>query len=184
MEQPPNYDPNYIEAMRREREYQDNLVKFQLDTRDLLEQMKYDLMGYEEDPEKGGWVPSPFKKKRINAYGANAITGMMLPLCSKIISLSNMDEEEIDKDCLDLLNSFTWFLCRYKNEFEIESTVDIDVILEVCDRLARATEKKSFGGWEGDGIRKQFTINESKDTVISQPQQNKSWFTNPFPNKV
>jgi hypothetical protein len=164
----PEETESRILAMRQQQQQmqQQEFYKFQLDVTEELATLKWDLLGYEYDEKSDGYVISKDKMQMINTKGANAIVTFLRPRITRIISLSNQEEEQIFKRCLNYMNDLTFMLCRHKDDFEIESFAIMDNIIDLCDDVFNATALKSVDGWEGDSIRKGHTNVESKETII------------------
>ena len=152
---------------------EDNLVKFQLETKTELDNFKNELLGLEYNETDNKWLPSQYKDRLVNEKGAYAIIGLIRPDVSKIVSLSDFNDQEIDNMSLEDLNEFTYFLVRHKDEYGFKSLQTISVILGRLNKINYSTMKKAREAGERDTLRKQFTHVESEEKVTNiqkQPQ--------------
>lgn len=65
-----------------------------INPQDIVEVMKYKLMGYEFNRERQEWY-KPHWAKGLNERGANEITTLMLPVSSKNVAISKLSDSEI-----------------------------------------------------------------------------------------
>ena len=173
---PNEVDPRIIaKYIMQYQAQEDNLVKYQLETKSELENFKNELLGLEFDEEQNKWQPCEYKDKLVNSKGAHAIVGLIRPDVSKIVSLSDFGDDEINNMGLEDLNEFTYYLIRHKDDYEFKSLQTISVILGRVNKINYATMKKARGAGERDTLRKQFTHVESeeKSTVIQKQPQTK-----------
>ena len=103
-------DPRF-EAMRQQNE---GFVKYQLDNRDEMEELKADLLGMEWDEEQNKYVPSDSKEALMNSKGANAVITFLKEKSSKNVSLSKHDIDDIRKRCQVFLIDLSFLLSRKK----------------------------------------------------------------------
>lgn len=173
---PDEIDPRIIaKYLMQLQAFEDNMVKYQIETKNELENFKNELLGYDYNSETRKWEQNQEKDKLVNSKGANAIIGLIKPDISKIVSLSDFDTEEIDRMGLEDLNEFSYFLVRHKDDYEFKSLQTISVILGRLNKINYSTMKKAKNAGERDTLRKQFTHVESeqKNTVIQKQPANK-----------
>lgn len=161
-------DPRIFQKYMEYREEESNIIRFQLETREQLEAFKYDLLGFEYNETEKRYMKSETRDALCNEKGANAIVGLLKPDVSKIVSLSNLGDEEIDRMGLEDLNEFTYYLVRHKDEYEFKSLQAISVILGRINKLNYSTMKKAREAGERDTIRKNYTISQSDSKVIQE----------------
>ena len=142
-----------------------NSIQFQLDTSEELEGLRAEFLGLEWDEEKQEFVESHHKLPMMNKIGANAILSFLKPRVNKIFSLSYHKSEDIDKRCHRYIDDLSIMLVRHRRLYELLSFAILDNIIDLCDDIFRATALKSLQGWEGDGIRKQQSYVEQKQTI-------------------
>lgn len=172
-------DPRLYQAMLQQQMRQQDALRFQLDPADELHEFKTNLLGQDYNEETGRYEPSPHKKPLINSKGGNMVITFATPRLSKLSSLSNMDEDDIKNRALRFEEDMEWALCRHQHEFNIPSFPVQSLISGTVGDLNFSTSMRSIGGWEGDGIRKQQTIVESKETITeNKPKQ--PLYINPF----
>lgn len=151
---------------------QDNLLRYQLEAKDVLRQLKYELLGYEED-DNGDYYRDANKLQMINQKGANAIISFLSPQISRLISLSNISDDDIRVRCREFEKELMFMLARHHDEFEIPSFQVMTMIINTCGNIFFTTMKKAEKGGERDTLRKSYNIVESeehiKQTVPKQP---------------
>lgn len=174
----PRLIAKYIIAYQQQ---QDNFMKYQIDTEEDLKQLKRDLIGLEYNEEAEEYLPSPYKEALINDKGANAIITFLRLRISKVTSLSDLDDEEINKRCLYFVNSLTYFLVRHMGEYKVKSLQTVEAVKDLCDDVFFTTLKKARNAGERDSLRKQYTHIESSENVVStQKKPESSFFINPL----
>lgn len=167
-----------MKQLQRLQQMEENMIKFQLDSSDILEILRMDLLGLEYNDD-GEPVPSKFKVKKINMEGADTILSFLRPRITKIISLSNLDDDEIRKRCKAYIDDISFLLARHWEEFQIKSFQMMNSIIELCDDVFYTTMAKAFEAGERDTLRKQFTHVESQERVQDMRPQRLP-FQNPF----
>lgn len=171
-EQDYGVDPNVLQAHLAAQQKNDpSFLRFTLDPEAELEAMKYDLIGYTENDD-GKFIKDPKKIQQINEEGANAIMTYIRPRITKIFSLSNFDDEDVNSRCLVFVNGLTYYMCRHREDFEIMSWPTVNNIIDLFDDLYFATVSKAVLGWEGDGIRKTHSTYETKNVSVNNNQKN------------
>lgn len=155
-------------------------IRFQIDVKEELEYLYYDLQGFSYDEAKQEYVRDIKNMQKINTLGANAIMTFLRPRITRIFSLSQHAGMEVDIICKTFAKDLLFMLCRHKEEFEIPSYQIMDNMVDLCDDLFRATLLKSLGGWEGDSIRKGHSTHEIKETSVQSIDKPKTSIF-PFP---
>lgn len=155
-------------------------VFFQLDSTDVLEQLRMDLLGMEYEADGYDQKAIKTKKALINKEGADTVLAFLRPRITKVMSLSNLEEQDIRMRCQYYMDTLSFMIVRHKQEFDIPSLQIVDNIIELCDDVFFSTMMKAIGGWEGDGIRKQQTVVESRETITENKPTQKMPFINPL----
>ena len=174
------YDPDIYSSLKSADS--SNFLQFQIDNKDELEDLRAELLGLEWDDEKQQYRKSHDKVPMCNVIGANAIIATLSPRTTKIFSLSNHEQYDIDIRCRRYLDNLSIMLVRHKDLYGIPSYAVTDLILDTCDDIFRATLLKSINGWEGSGIRGQQQYQEVKQTIVDNRQPEKKGLTFPFIN--
>lgn len=159
---------------------QQDFLRFQLDATQQLQEMMMDLMGYTYNEDKDEYFKDPSKETMINLRGTNAVMTFVRPRITKIFSLSNHSDEEISKECEAFATDIMFLMCRHMQEYQVISYPVMNLVIDTCDDLFKATMQKSRLGWEGDSIRKGHQTVESRETVINQ-EPKRGIFQNLFP---
>lgn len=155
-------------------------IFYQLDASEVLDQLRMDLLGMEYIPDGYDQKAVQTKKPLINKEGADTILAFLRPRITKVMSLSNIEEEDIRKRCQFYMDTLTFMIVRHRTEFSIPSLQIVDNIIELCDDAFFSTMMKAIGGWEGDGIRKQQTVEERRETIVDSKPAPKLPFINPL----
>jgi len=127
------------------------LIKWQLESEDILERTYYWLQGLElVQNEKGEWEYQRLSKRYCNKEGASAIISMLSMYLNKTITLSNFSEKRINAIMLELGNSFISFLAYWQPKYEIDPG-DLNVIKNtILDMIEanfwRAYDMETFKG--------------------------------------
>ena len=174
-------DPRLAYWQQQQQLLQSNLIKFQLDATTELETLREDLLGLEYD-EEGNLIPKKERTRQelINQDGTNMILSFLRPRITKIVSLSNLDLDDIRKRCQAYIDDLTFLLNRHYHEFNIKSFQIMDNLIDLCDDLLFSTFMKSFEAGERDTLRKQFTMVESQEHITENRAAQKLPFSNPF----
>lgn len=172
-------DPRVAYSMQGGRQ-DESLIRFQLDASEELEILKANLLGLSWSEDKADYVSDSTKEPMINKKGANILISFLQPRVSKIFSLSNHEQQDIDARCLQFINDLTFLLGKHMREWEIKSFAVADNIIDLCDDIFRATALKSREGWEGNGIRQQHTVHEGREIITETRPENRMPFQFPF----
>jgi hypothetical protein len=155
----------YVYDMQRK---EDNLIKYQLNTNEDLDQFKHDLLGESYDEETGEWVIDDTKMRMCNEKGANAITAHLRLHISRHVSLSNYPiTDNIEMTSFYDIKSFLYFLVDNKNAFEFPSYTTISLVLSTIDKLNYSTLLKAVKGWQGDSLNKQYVHQETEERITN-----------------
>lgn len=164
---------------------QDNFMRFQIDPTEEIEELKRDLLGLKYDEETGEYVADPNKEALLNEKGANTILTFLRMRISKVSSLSDLDDAEIDNRCLHFANDLTYLVVRHKNEYDVKSLQVVANIIGLCDDVFFTTLKKARNAGERDSLRKQYTHVESTESVTQmQKKAGNNIFVNPLGGKA
>lgn len=171
-------DPDINAMLNMQNMQQSNLLYLQLDNSQELQDLRAEFLGLRWDNEKEEYVKDPAKKPMMNEIGTNAVMSTLTPRVTKIFSLSKHKSEDIDSRCLRYINGLTLMLTRNKKEYGIENYAIMDIIIDLCDDIFRATLRKSLEGWEGEGIRGTHKSQEVTQTIVEN-KPNPSIFSLP-----
>jgi len=127
------------------------LVKWQLESNDLIQELYNWLLGIQYVQDKDGeWVAQQVGKRYCNEKGASAIISIISPYMYKAFILSNFSEDKINSIMQKFCINFVQYLAYYKEEFEIEEG-DLPMIKSIIEdtiesNLWRAWKMKTFEG--------------------------------------
>lgn len=163
--------------------FEDNIVKFQLETKKDLEDFKNSLQGLEYSPRTQSWVLSDNMMAIINTKGANALNSFLNMHINRMVSLSNYENDEhIEKYSFYDIKYFIYFLTKHKEDFGFVSYPALSLTISTIDKINTSTMLKAWKAGERDTIRKSFTLSESQQT-LTQKNQSSGFFGNLFGSK-
>ena len=148
-------------------------IRYQLETNDALEELRSELLGLSWDEDKQKYVRDPNKIPLMNEKGTNSILTTLKSRSNKMFSLSNHEQHDIDQRCKRYIDNLSIELARHRKDFDINSFARLHSVIDLADDIFRATILKSHRGWEGDGIRKQQSIVEQRQTVTQEDKTKK-----------
>lgn len=173
-----DYDYDMAGDISRNKEHQ--LVgKFLLDLTNDLEDIKLNLLGLRLNPMfgqedvKGVLDMREYLKDdssaMVNQMGANLIYQTLKMELMKIVSVTNVPEEKINKETLNFDFEFGEWLYRNYRRFEIDpGSGNFTRIHNACVRLIIAAWNASRGGWRGA-----LTLNHTnqKEVIVNNEQE-------------
>lgn len=116
------YDPNFAPQMIKQSA---DFDKWRLDTESIADQLENQLRGFVWKPDKDGnggdWVKGSFPAP-VNEIGAAELANIIRDLNNRVTFLSELNDDEIDKICLDINKSMVglffmnWDLWQVRKE--------------------------------------------------------------------
>ena len=155
---PPDVQAMAISYIRQQKDKED-LMRYQLDSKQIISDMLLEWQGLTLT-EKGEAVQDDNKIRLINYKGAAQILSFVYPRLTKIVTLSNLDEETIKKMTVDFMDNITFLLAKHHIEFEVVSYQAMDSIIDTCGDLYYASLMKAKGAGERDTLRKTYNLTE------------------------
>jgi len=150
------------------------------DKADLLEKIRPDeiveiirnkLMG--KDFVDGRWEYLPELKNRgLTFIGAWEISNLMLPVSSRNVSISKLNEDFIKKRTLNICKTAQKMMLDNWREYGIKSSAQLHFVHELIISNTSITLRQP----EGEGIRKMLmgTLSESRNYIGEQTDPNRS----------
>lgn len=142
----------------------EELTKWQLDSFQLLDNLRHDLRGDIWDFEKAKWEEDK-EDFTVNEYGVKRIISMLRPKIDKIVVLSNFSEEEV----YSVVKEFNFVLIRYMLQnfeaFGIKKSDLSMVVNKIMDVIFSAYMRA-----KGEGERKFLRTTEKRIEHIRPPQ--------------
>lgn len=139
-----------------------------INPQDIVEIMKYKLMGYEFDRDKQQWY-KPEWSKGINERGANEITTLMLPVSSKNVAISKLNDGEI-RERTKAIHREAMLLClRNWKQYDIKGPDQIGLISQIVVSNTFITLKQP----ENAGIRELIKGTTQESRVIQEAPEKK-----------
>lgn len=177
-------DPDIRAMLNLQGQQQGNLISLQLDHSQELQDLRAEFLGLKWDDNLEEYVKDPTKKPMMNDIGTNTVMSTLMPRTTKIFSLSKHKSEDIDNRCLRYINGLTLLLTRHKEDYDIDTYAMLDIIIDLCDDIFRATLRKSLEGWEGEGIRGTHQSQDVTQTIIeNRPKPSVFGIPNVFKRK-
>ena len=136
---------------------------------DVIESMKYLLMGYEFSKQKGEWIfNSVYKNVAMSKLGAWQIATMLLAVSNKSTSISSLKDGDIRARTKAMVRTGEKMCLRNWREYGIRSADQYFFIKEIILSISFIMLKQP----EGAGVRK-FIQGVSSENRIIQEQPKK-----------
>jgi len=136
---------------------------------DVIESMKYLLMGYEWSKQRGEWVFNPvYKNVALSKLGAWQLATMLLSVSNKTTSISSLKDADIRIRTKYLVKTGEKMCLRNWREYGIRSAEQYFFIKEIIVSICFIMLKQP----EGAGVRK-FIQGVSSENRIIQEQPKK-----------
>lgn len=155
---PPDVQAMALNYMKQDKDKED-LMRYQLDSKQIINDMLLEWQGLSTN-EQGNIVEDANKIRLINYKGAAQILSFVYPRLTKIVTLSNLDEETIKKMTVDFMDNITFLLAKHHLEFEVVSYQAMDSIIDTCGDLYYASLMKAKNAGERDTLRKTYNLTE------------------------
>lgn len=98
----------------------------------VVEHIRYMLMGYEFDKNRGIWIYNPvFADKALTQVGAWQLSTLMLPVSSKNVTISKLEDDEIRARAKSIVNTAMKMCLRNWKEYGIKSRDQIFFVKEI-----------------------------------------------------
>jgi len=128
--------------MLRQRQQQESMIMYQLETQDILQEIENYLKAVEYDPETNKFIRKKDQDGKIippiaNDRGVNAIIDELKPRVHKGITLSNFSEEKIDVILWEVNQVVINMLEAKYKDFDIDP-VFLPNIVNMIDHLLEA----------------------------------------------
>ena len=94
------------------------LIRWQQDPSDVMEQVHLQMRGYEYDYKKGVWDLKG--KPMLTDEGLHALMVWLQPFFNKISVMSSFDRQEIRKMCYDFRANLTCWLAQNQLEYGVD----------------------------------------------------------------
>lgn len=101
-----------------------------INPQDIVDYLKFRLMGYEFDKQKQEWI-KPTWKKGLSEIGASEITTLMLPVSSKNVTISNLNDAEIRTRTKHIVRTAMLMCVKNWKNYGITGNDQIQLVKEV-----------------------------------------------------
>ncbi len=145
-EVPPQPDPYTVAS-----ETQD-LSRYQLDARDVLDTIHRYLSGWYYDPRKEKWIRNE-DYAMLNEKGVNAILKVVAAVLHKVIFLSNLSREKIEKFSEEIHRQVAKLVFENYEEYEVREPRYIAIIPLIVGLNVFAALKRAENGMTADAIK-------------------------------
>jgi len=165
--------PSMVRVDRRD----DGFLKWFLENKEAIENLKYVWKGYEMD-DKGDWVKTPHSDEHriMNDRGIHWSTGIMITYLNKIFQATNWNEDHMNFEMRKAYRSVWLGLVAYYKEFEI-SKVSTQMVANGILAQIHAMMLSA----RAEGIRNFLTRTQSVSEIRNiQPQQQGGGFFSGF----
>lgn len=139
---------------------------------DIVESIRYLLMGYEYDKNRGAWLFNPhYKNVALSALGAWQLSTLLLPVSNKNVSISKLKDLEIRDRTKILVRTAMKMCLRNWKEYGIRSPEQLFFVKEIILSIAFITLKQP----EDAGVRN-FIGQVTQESRIVQEQPKKEGY--------
>lgn len=146
----------------------DDLVKFQLSTFDVVEKVKYALLGYElVEDENGRIYPKKLGEKVLSDKGINIILFTLNGMSHKGIFLSNLDSNDAHRITYAIAQRVNDVLYEREKEIELDPAYKAQII-NIVDANVYASLRRPVGQGERAFLSK---TTERKEVVTQKDQE-------------
>jgi len=145
---------------------------------DFLEKYEHFLRGevlVEQRGEGGKFLNEAWVKRyppKMNNFGINEVMSFLRPICeSKIMAITEFDEEFIDKLILTNIQSFTELLVENFTAFELRSISGLDSVVVQGINIISAQLRRSYKGTTLDAFTSNTTITEQRAIPVQEQKR-------------
>jgi len=136
---------------------------------DVVETIRYLLMGYEYDKNKGQWTLNKnYKNVALSELGAWQLSTLLLPVANKNVSISKLNDGEIRARTKMMVRTAMKMCLRNWQEYGIRSPEQLFFVKEIVLTISFITLKQP----EGAGVRT-FIQGVTQESRIVQEQPKK-----------
>lgn len=118
-----------------------DLMKWQLSTFDLIEDLEHDLKGERFSKKKNDWIKTG--TRFVNDAGVKAIMSILTARINKNTILSNLTEKEISRIMLDFSRDLIDLFFTRRVDFDIKKE-DLDILLRKIVDFVYISLKRAF----------------------------------------
>lgn len=139
-----------------------------INPQDIVEILKYRLMGYEYDKNNCRWVKQSWAKG-LNEMGATEITTLMLSVSNKNVALSNLDDATVRARTKNIHKAAMILCIRNWKEYGITGADQIYLISQIVLSNTFITLKQP----ENAGIRELLKGTTQENRMITESPERK-----------
>lgn len=132
---------NYSYSNVPEHQRSSDLMKWQLSTFDLIEDLEHDLKGERFDKEKNDWISTG--SKFLNDEGVKAIMSILTARINKNTILSNLNEKEISRIMIDFSRDLIDLFFTNREDYEIKKE-HLDLLVRKVVDFVYISLKRAF----------------------------------------
>lgn len=173
MEQPQVPQNAYYQPLIQSSEKADLFDK--INPQDIIDTLKYRLMGYEYDKNKQEWY-KPSWAKGLNEKGATEITTLMLSVSNKNVAISKLSDAEVRARTAGIHKAAMILCLRNWLDYGITGADQIYLISQIVVSNTFITLKQP----ENAGIRELLKGTTQENRVINESQNRKGIISNLF----
>ena len=146
-----------------------DLPRYQLDARDVINTIRLHLSGYYYDPFKEKWVKNE-EYAMLNEKGVNAILKIVAATLHKVIFLSNLSREKIEKLSQEVHKQTAKLLFENYEEYGVREPRYIPIISLIAGMNVFAALKRAEDGRTAENI---IEVQHTIERIVSR--SNKSF---------
>ena len=141
-----------------------DLVRWQIDGSDLLEVLEHNLKREYFDKNNGFWKTRPGERPMMNDMGVYDILSVLQPRLHKVVSLTNLTENDVKRMALDIRRDVITKLYLNYDLYEVQKS-DMTTIVQMVDQLAYAVLRKSYNDGQRRHLSETTQFNRNETTV-------------------
>tara|TARA_Y100000310_G_C20558624_1_gene751872 strand:+ start:189 stop:803 length:615 start_codon:yes stop_codon:yes gene_type:complete len=141
-----------------------DLVRWQIDGSDLLEVLEHNLKREYFDRDNAVWRTRPNERPMMNDMGVYDILSVLQPRLHKVVSLTNLTENDVKRMALDIRRDVITKLYLNYDLYEVQKS-DMTTIVQMVDQLAYAVLRKSYNDGQRRHLSETTQFNRNETTV-------------------
>lgn len=153
---------NYYNPFEMSQKKDSDLMKWQLATIDLIEEIKHELACEIYNTETDTWVRSTGVTPLVNEMGINSLIGFVSGLANKNTILSNLSEKDVNVIMQNLCDRLAEHLFLNWEDYKIEK-MNIDMVFFKIENFCLMSLKRA----QDEGERSFLKQTESRREIIN-----------------
>lgn len=148
----------------------DDLLRWQLDTEEVLDMIERNLKRLEKDEKTGEWKPRQGARPILNDTGVYDLMAWLRGTLHKVIPLTYLEEKDVTRMAKQIRIGIVLLLYQNYRYYEVDPSY-LDYIVNLVDHNCYAVLRKAFKDLQRKHQSEQISINRNEN--IMQNQRNK-----------